>query len=492
MMKRLLFLTLITAFAFSSHAQYTTPNTGITWNLTELVANAPQIISYSDGIYTLSQNLTIASTDSFVINENATIKIDPDVQIFVEGNFTADANEVLITATNITAPYNTIRFEENSSGFIRNTTIDYGKGIRVATGNFEMQNSSMSYHVSGTTGSGTLNFSAGKPIINNSRFTFNAVPAFSSGANQVAAPVFTNNYLEGNNTANANRPQINMSATGNDTIKIIGNIIKGNRELILTGGISVTSFFGDPIKVLIENNTITDNRYGITIGGGNAVGYIRGNLIEDNNTQNLPNLGGSGISINATGTNTMNLIASQNQIRRNLWGITMIGTAKINLGNDNPELGDLNGGGNVFSENQNTGQTYALFNNTALPILAMNNCWTEGVSPTAQSVENVISHQVDNPALGLVTFMPFSDCLLGTTAFENRKISFYPNPNSGLISIEMNENGDAEIFNLSGQMLSKFELKSGTNRIAFEFPQGIYLMKTTTASGQFTDKVIRQ
>ena len=350
----------------------------------------------------------------------------------------------------------------------------------------------MSYHVSGTTGSGTLNFSAGKPIINNSRFTFNAVPAFSSGANQVAAPIFTNNYLEGNNTANANRPQINMSATGNDTIKIIGNIIKGNRELILTGGISVTSFFGDPIKVLIENNTITDNRYGITIGGGNAVGYIRGNLIEDNNTQNLPNLGGSGISINATGTNTMNLIASQNQIRRNLWGITMIGTAKINLGNDNLELGDLNEGGNVFSENENTGQTYALFNNTALPILAMNNCWTEGVSPTAQSVENVISHQVDNPALGLVTFMPFSDCLLGTTAFENRKISFYPNPNSGLISIEMKENGTVEIFNLSGQMLSKFELKSGTNRIAFEFPQGIYLMKTTTASGQFTDKVIRQ
>ncbi|GEP50479.1 hypothetical protein FNO01nite_11510 [Flavobacterium noncentrifugens] len=490
-MKKILLLLLVTMLPMAGHSQYTTPGTGVNWGLNDIIINAPAgILSFSDGIYTLSQNLTIAPGDTFSITENTVLHIDANIQLDVAGTFTADAENILITASNIAAPYDSIRFEENSTGFLRNVTINYGKGIRASTGNFQMYNCSMSYHIAGTTTSAAISFSTGRPIVDGSRFTFNVVPALGSGANQEVAAIITNNYIEGNNTSNTNRPQINMGPSGNDTIRITGNTIKGNRELIMVGGISASSLLGNINKVVIDNNVITDNRYGITVAGASSSGYIRGNSIEDNNTQNAPNLGGSGISLNATGAATMNIIASQNQIRRNLWGITVIGTANINLGSNHETT--FNEGGNIFSENANGGQTYALFNNTALPISATNNCWIEGTTPTTETVENVISHQVDNAALGLVTFSPFNNCLLGTNAFKNAKISFYPNPNSGLISIETKETGTAEIYNLSGQMLLKSTLKSGTNDIVLNLPSGIYIMKTTTVSGQFTDKVIRQ
>ena len=348
----------------------------------------------------------------------------------------------------------------------------------------------MSHHLGGSTTSAALTFSTGRPIVDGSRFTDNFIPAFGSGANQEVAATFTNNYLENNNTSNTNRPQINMGPSGNDTIRITGNTIKGNRELTMVGGISASSLLGNPNKVIIDNNIITDNRYGITVIGRTSSGYIRGNVIEDNNTQNSPALGGSGISLNATGAAIMNIIASQNQIRRNLWGITVIGTANINLGSNDEAT--FNEGGNVFADNANGGQTYALYNNTALPISAANNCWIEGASPTAEEVENVISHQVDDAALGLVNFTPFNTCELATSHFETARISIYPNPNSGLLSIDSKENGQAKIFNLSGQLVLAFDLQTGTNRLIFDLPTGIYMMKTTTASGNFMNKVVRQ
>lgn len=490
MMKKLLFLLLLFV-AVAVKAQYTTPNTGVNWGLNDLIINAPAgVISLSDGVYTLSQNLTIAATDTFTINENAVIHIDPNVQINIAGTLTADAETITITASNTAAPYDTIRFEEGSTGFLNNVTIDYGKGIRVATGDFEMQNCSMSYHVAGTTTSAALTFSTGNPLINNSSFTNNVIPAFGSGANIESAPTFSNNYLENNNTSNTNRPQINMGPSGNDTIRIIGNTIKGNPLLPLVGGISASSLLGNTNKVIIDNNIITNNRYGITVAGANSSGYIRGNTIEDNNTQNNPAQGGSGISLNASGAATMNIIASSNQIRRNLWGITLIGQARIEMGHADGIA--IIGGGNIFADNGNGGNTYALFNNTPNPVMAMFNCWTEHEDQTIESIETVINHQVDNPALGLVTFDPYMLCTLATTDFENQKPKIYPNPNSGEITIEIHENAVAKVYAINGQLLFSKNLVAGENKMDFDVPSGIYFMKTEMQNATAIDKIIKR
>ena len=82
MMKKLLALLIFSCIPFAATAQYTTPNTGVSWGMNDLVANAPSgVISLTDGIYTLSQNLTIAGTDTFTINENTVLHIDPNVSI---------------------------------------------------------------------------------------------------------------------------------------------------------------------------------------------------------------------------------------------------------------------------------------------------------------------------------------------------------------------------------------------------------------------------
>ena len=487
MMKKLL-LAAFALLSYGANAQYTTPNTNVNWGLDDLIINAPAgVIALVDGNYVLSQNLTIAVSDTLTINENVTLRVDPNVEITIAGTFNADAETIVITSSADAQPFGTIRFEENSTGFLRNVTIDFGRGIRVATGDFEMQNCAMSYHQAGTTTSAALTFSTGNPLINGSTFTNNMIPAFGSGANIESAPTFSNNYLENNNTANTNRPQINMGPSGNDTIRILNNIIKGNPLLTLVGGISASSLLGNQNKVIIDGNTITDNRYGITVAGANSSGFIRNNTIEDNNTQNIPAQGGSGISLNASGNPTMNIIASGNQIRRNLWGITVIGQARINLGDGTEE----SPGGNVFAENGNGGNVYALFNNTPHAISAMNNCWIENTPQTETDIENVISHQVDDASLGLVTFTPFG-CVLGTDAFEKTSVAVYPNPNSGRFTVATARDGQIEIYNLSGQLLFSRTIDAGENTIDLPTASGVYLIKTRTADGVSHDKIVKR
>jgi parallel beta-helix repeat protein len=492
MKQKLFFMLAVFLSMTAAKAQYTTPNTGVTWSLDDLVANSSGALTLSAGIYTLSQNLTIAANDAIVINTDATLKINADIGILVNGDFTSDAGAITITATNTATPYNAITFETGSSGYFRNTTISYGKGIRVATPDFEMQSCVMSYHMNGSTTSSAINFSTGgNALINNSRFLFNYYPAFSSGANQSVAPTLTNNYLEGNNQSNGNRPQINMGPSGADTLRIVGNTIKGDRTKIRTGGIGASNLLGGgQLKVIIDNNIVTDNRYGITVVGAASSGYIRGNIIEDNNSQNIPAEGGSGISLSASGASTMNIIASRNQIRRNLWGITVIGTARINLGDTNEAT--FNEGGNIFSENGNTGAAYALYNNTAFPIMAKNNCWIEGQTPTEAQVEAVISHQVDDNTLGLVTFTPFGCDALSNPDFTVVKPIIYPNPSKGNIAIDTPENGTLKIFSINGMFISSFDLNAGTNTIKLDLPAGIYVTKTETKDKNFSNKLVIQ
>lgn len=488
MMKKLL-SAVIGLLYFTASAQYTTPNSNVNWGLDDLIINAPSgVIALNDGVYTLSQNLTIAVSDTLTINENAILRIDPNVEITIAGTFFADADEIVITASADAQPFGTIRFEENSTGYLRNVTIDYGKGIRVATGDFEMQNCSMSYHQQGTTTSAALTFSTGRPLINASRFTHNFIPAFGSGANIESAPTFSNNYLENNNSVNNNRPQINMGPSGNDTIRIVNNIIKGNPLSTLVGGISASSLLGNMNKVVIEGNTITDNRYGITVAGANSSGYIRNNIIQDNNTQNIPAQGGSGISLNASGAATMNIIASGNQIRRNLWGITVIGQARLNLGDGT----DDSPGGNVFAENGNGGNAYALFNNTPHAISAMNNCWIEGAAPTATDVENVISHQFDDALLGLVTYTPFSDCLLATNTFAADMTTIYPNPNAGRFNLNLSQDATLELYSMGGQRIWSKKITSGQHVVEYDAPTGVYVLRVTSDAGVLNYKMVRR
>ncbi len=466
---------------------YTTPNTGATYSLDDLVTASPSTISVTGTTYTLVGNLTIAATDTLLIDSNLTLEIGANILITVFGTFAVTADSVLFTAIETSAPYNGFRFEEFSDINIQNSTIQYGGGLRVLTETFTINNSTLTNNVSGISTGSVISLSRGMAQITNNTITFNLTPAVSSGANnQVSAYIF-NNYIEGNNQANSNRPQINMGATmASEPLRIIQNIIIGDRDLTLVGGIAVANLVGGTINAIIDDNIVRDNRYGMTVVGPNYFAYIRNNIIEDNDTQNNPNLGGSGISL-SNGNNSMSVIASGNQFRRNLWGITVLTGASINLGDgaDNP-------GQNVFSDNGNEGTTYALYNNTANTLMAMNNCWDEANAPnTLAEAEAVIVHQNDISTLGEVIFDPV-DCSFLSVEEENfNAVVIYPNPSNGQLFLSNNTAFDQlTVYSMDGKLVAQKAIQTGNNEIDFSLNSGLYVVQLTGSNARVIKKIV--
>ena len=462
-------------------AQYTTPNTGKTYNIADLDALTADV-SYdaATNTYTLNQDLTIAETDIFLSDSDYTLAISEGKLITVVGQIIVNApNQVLFTSTNPgTSYFKGVRLEENAIAKFTKFKMLYGGGLRALNSSFVMDKSEISYQNAGASTGGAINFSRGNPIITNSTFKHNITPVVGSGANQSVALTFENNYLEDNNKENSNRPQINMGPSGeNQTTIIKNNTIIGNRANTRVGGISVSSLLSVISFAQIENNTIKDNRYGITITGVTAGGNIIGNTIENNNTENVPNTGGSGISISQTATAPKTSVTIKgNTIKGNLWGITIIGNG-TNI--------DMTNGYNVFENNGNTGLDYALYNNSANNIKAQGNCWDPIL--TDERVENVIFHKPDNSTLGLVDHSNYA-CLLSTNEVKLDKLKLYPNPSNGTFVVDTKEKSTYQIYDINGRLVKQGELKIGQNNIQTNLKKGVYIMKTNQSSSKIIVK----
>jgi len=482
-------LTLFTVGSILAQVTYTTPNDGGTYTLDDIATLSPSTVTVSGTDYTLLENLEISENDTFLIDQDLTLSIDIDLLITVFGAFNITADAATITAIDTANPYEGFRFEEFSSIDLQNTTIEYGGGLRVLTEDFSIDNCTLTNNVEGGAASGgVISLFRGTPQITNNTITFNALPAVSSGANSGVSPNISNNYLEGNNQSNSNRPQINLGITNSsDTLRIIQNTIIGDRSLDMVGGIAVANFFGGAGNILarIDDNTIVDNRYGMNIVGTNSFAYVTNNIIEDNETQGLPNSGGSGISLNSSSAG-MEVIASGNEFRRNLWGITVIGEASINLGD-----GEDNSGENVFSENGNGGVTYAIYNNTANTLQAKNNCWIEGQESEEQQVEDVIFHVVDDSTLGEVIFDPFLCGVLNVNENTFANFNFYPNPASSQIQFNNQFSFKTlNIYNVTGKLVSETSLIEGENTVKTNLPSGVYFARFSNDSGSTTEKLV--
>jgi len=490
MKKTNLFILLFCISFFTLFSQtYTTPNTGVNWTLGDIAANSPSTITISGINYTLLENLVISENDTVTIDSDLILSIESNLLITVFGTFTVNSNDVLITSVNQAAPYEGFRFEEFSEINIQNTTIEYGGGLRVLTETFTLNNCLISNNVEGgaTTGA-VISLSRGMPQITNNTISLNELAAIGSAANSSVSAYIFNNHIIGNNLLNANRPQINMGPTRvADTLKIIQNTIIGDPSVDFGGGIAVANLVGGTIKVIIDDNIIQGNRYGLTVVGPDSFAYIRNNIIEDNDIQNIPLQGGSGISLN-TSSGIMEVIASGNEIRRNLWGITVIGTAAINLGDDVDNLG-----GNVFSENGNEGELYALYNNTTNTLLAKHNCWVEGQANTLADAEAVIFHQTDDGSLGEVIYDPVGvGCdNLSVTDFSEIDFSFYPNPAEDQINFNnVYSFTRLNIYGIQGNLILTETISEGENRLQLNLPQGLYFVNFRSENQEIVRKLL--
>lgn len=406
MLRKLFTIALIFYFA-NSYANYTTPGTGRSWTLDSLVTFSTGNVTFSGGNYLVNDTVTIAASDTIKVLTNAIMKFGTAVFIDLFGVMIVNPpDSVKITAQDTTLKFLGLKYEDQSDGSIlKNTIMEYGNSIRMLDCNILIDSCIIRYNnLNSSFASGAISFFRSNSIVSNCTIFRNRRAAIVSGANIASSPQILNNLIYDNNTDNANVPQINFGATTTDPMIIRGNTIIGG-PYIMAGGISFLPVGSIP-NLIIENNIIKKNRYGIAIAGGNSNVYINNNIIDSNNIQGLPLLGGSGINFN--GSATQKSVVTRNIIRGNLWGITIQQTAKPNMGDLNSaDTADV--GLNEIYNNSNSGKIYDLFNNTPDTIKAENNYWGTGI---VDSVENHIFHKNDSAVLGFVDYLPLRSIIV--------------------------------------------------------------------------------
>ncbi len=470
----LLFLTTVGYFTY---AQFTSPGNGTIYTLSSLSEAAPSVLIKNASEYHMTQDITIQFGDTLLMDENATIKVDADKAIYIYGVYSTTTSNLLITATNTEAPFKGIRFETGSVAEMKNTKIEYGGGVRVLTDSFLMDNCILYKNIGGVSSSGALSFFSGNPVVRNSQFLENSKAGIATGVSSGSSITIENNYLYGNNTDNANSPQINIGMAISDSVKVLNNTVIGNRSLTRVGGIGVSMLTGGPTKFRIEGNTVKDNRYGFTTIGANATGIVKNNIFENNDTETNPNNGGSGISVYSA----QNVIIRNNQIRGNLWGITVISNGTVNLGTETDP------GNNIFKNNGNNGNIVALYNNTTLPISAQGNCWREDELSTDAMVEEVIGSQTQ----GTITYKPYlcaAPLAVADTTLLKSKI--YPNPSNGNFELDTEKSGNYIITDLSGRLVSSGIANKGKNSISTKLAPGTYILVYQSEGQRVSEKLI--
>jgi len=407
----LLILTIISSNLF---AQYTTPNTGVNWNLDSLVLYSSGVVVGTFPNYQINNNIIIAANDELNILPGSNVTFTTAAAgIEVNGIFKAigsPVDSIVFTSTveDSTGYYVGFRFNANPNSnlsqikYARIFYADYG--FRCIDASPTLSNSYL-YKC----GRGVQLSSSNAVIKDNvieKSYEYGITMTLSS------SPLIEGNYLIKNNTkATSAMNQISIGLQGNNSPIIRNNIIEGG-ESIPTGGISLwvsgsTAFS----NAVIEGNQIFNNSFGITLystSNGIINAIVRDNIIYNNNIN--PNVMTSGSGINVNGSPANQPIITRNTIYGNWWGITIQNGTTVQAG-PQPNIGNIENsdttddGMNIIYGNIQGSNVYDLYNNCTNDIYAQNNDW--GVYDSL-SIEDHIFHKADNPLHGLVRFIPFS------------------------------------------------------------------------------------
>jgi len=504
-MKKLL-LGLLAFTTFGARAQYQTPGTGVRWTLAQLAA-APgsNVVLSSPGTYAVNGNLRLSPTDTLTITTNATLRLAASALVTVDGVLLVNPRDsVKITAQASTAPFSGLTFSATSQGSrLRKTIVEYGGGIRILDNDLLLDSCVVRYQVARigttTTNSGAISPSGGAPRILNCRIYENARSGVQSPANRNTSPVIQNCVFRHNDTENGNYPQINLGIGGATPIVIERCLVLGG-PYNMAGGVSVSNLLGTAgtTTVRIRQNRIANNRYGVALLGAGIQAVIVRNVIENNNINPNANTGGSGI--NLQGNATLTGVASRNVLRGNLWGVTVLRTSSTST-NPGPSMsfGDatstdsLNVGRNLLYNNGNGGQVYDFYLNMPDNMLAQNNDWGTNSAAVAESH---IVHQVDQPALGLLNFMPMRSTVLTTrSAASALELAAYPNPVRSTLTLHLPDNqlARASLRDALGRVAYAAELLPTNGQLTVPVSQlrpGLYALEVTQQGRTATAKVL--
>ncbi|PLX22245.1 MAG: hypothetical protein C0599_06960 [Salinivirgaceae bacterium] len=394
-MKKLFTIFVLMISISTINAQYTSSGVGTKFSPQMLADSAGAFFTIDGNNYQLSNLITISANDTLEIIDADTIFMASDAELRIEGVLWVTPDEELaITAVDSTLGYEGITFDNSEGSKFENTHFSFGGGVKLLYSDVHFIYCNF-YKMTDANGSGAINMLHSNPAIGFCNFQYNYQSAISSSATASSSPSIMYCELYRNNTENGNRPQINLGTSdGSNGIVISSNTIEGFYDE--AGGISVATLAGGSAIVEISGNLIKGNRYGINIQG-DVDAQIIGNQLIDNNIEDNPMAGGSGISFYSGCTATV----AHNIITGNLWGITIPNAANPNLGQIGTDT--LNIGHNYIYDNGNGGVTYNLYNNSTEEIYAQNNYW--GTSSAVEAGEGIIDN-ADNSALGVVHYEP--------------------------------------------------------------------------------------
>lgn len=500
-MKKILTAVLL-VFTTYLYANYTTPNTSVSWNLNDLVTNSGGAVTFSGGNYFVNDTIIVSPSDTVKIISNATVKLLQNIVFLVNGTIIINPpDSVKFTSSDTTQRFTELRLDAASNNSSFNKFIyEYSfNGLRLLNVSPAFTNCTFRFNCGSGTSTTTpaLNLFTSNPVISNCLFYRNNRAAIAGGSNIPNSPQILNCQFIENDVLNGNVPQINLGQSGADTTVIRGNTIIG--MYIMSGGIAALPV--GTLTLVVENNIIKKNRYGIALNGSvNAV--IRNNIIDSNNIQGSPNLGGSGLNFVGSGINAR---VSKNIIRGNLWGVTLQSNAA-------PVFGDLSNsdtnyiGQNQIYNNSNTGRFYDFYNNTPQPIKAENNFWGTMI---VDSVEAHIFHQPDSSAFGLVDYLPlWTPVGITQTGSEvpNKFLlqNAYPNPfnPSTTIRFSIPESGSGhvnaslKVYDVSGRLVSVLlnsRIEAGNYEVNFNasgMASGLYFYTLSAENFSETKKMI--
>lgn len=480
-MKRILFFFLI-GVAFVN-AQYSTPGTGVVWNMDSLVANSGGVVTGAFPNYSVTAVCSVKVSDRLIIRRVLWLHSPP---LQPDSKFSAQLKLTVRQTIRFTSKVRpTTRWAHTRAFISKNTNPDTSSVIKYASFVF---------------GYYPVRCSNSSPRVYDSRFYKCRRPVY---VQTTSHPVIQRNYIEEayeygiyvttgsspvieynelyNNNAQNTSPknQISVGTQNDNSPRIRYNKIHGG-SYNRTGGIGISAILsGSSSSSEIAFNEIYNNSFGITMGGGSITCYVHDNLIYNNNINPDPLTTGSGISITGAPSNTP--IVSRNTIYGNLWGITVYKSSNIEPG-PQPSIGNLTNvdttddGYNKIYGNHQSGVVYDLFNNCTNDIWAQNNDW--GVYDSS-AIELHITHKVDDPLRGWVFFNPFIDSSIIPVEFT----SFRATANEKEVVLDWETATELNNAGFKVERLSK-DLKNW-DELAFINGKGT---STTPTSYSFTDK----
>lgn len=462
--------------AYAKNEVYESPGEGKIYTLADLAKIEGSGVTREGNTYTLVKDINLIEKgelkDGLKIENNIVVRMGADVLVRVYGpaEFAVTDTATICPTEDGVEPKGFHLYGMNAS----NRTIQHVhfEGASLSLGNPEgtvIEN--CTFHKSnGKLTKYSISFSASSVnnAVRNCYFNKTGYSCVGNGSNVAAGMTIENNLMEDCSTAGRNYPYINCTPAGNNgTTTIRNNRIIGSGGL-MAGALSMSNMLGmtGENKVVIENNEMSNCRYGMNIYGMQDTRIIGNKIINCHYEANANN-GGSGITVyTSKATNVVNAYIERNYIDGSLWGVTVIGPANVNMGNVSVATSspDYNPGGNVFKNNGNCGKApegaitafdpsipYDLYNNSTLTIYAQGNEWG-GADQTTEEIEKRIYHKVDDPTLGEVIFLPAASS--GVIDLVNDDtVKVITNSNGTFSVTGVGENTHVEVYNVAGTLL---------------------------------------